>query len=215
MPEIASDLGTYLYMALSTTVVFSLFGGRVGRYVDELVEAATTDSLTGLLNRRAFHDRCHEEIVRARRYRQPLSLLILDLDGLKRINDEYGHQAGDEALRRVAWAIRDGLREADLGARVGGDEFAILAPNTDEAAALVFGERLRRLVSDGNAGAAQRGTTISIGIASVGPWDRQTGELSLMRAADAALYRAKHEGGNRVACGSRVTDGSPVGIPAA
>jgi two-component system chemotaxis family response regulator WspR len=98
---------------------------------------------------------------------------------------------------------------------VGGDEFTILAPNTDEAAATVFGERLRALVREGNAGAAQRGTTVSIGIASVGSWDRDTSELSLMRTADAALYRAKRDGGNRVAGSSQVTDVSPVGMPAA
>jgi diguanylate cyclase (GGDEF)-like protein len=197
--EIGSDLGTYVYIASATTAAFSLFGGFVGRYADQLAELATTDVVTGLLNARAFRQRLHEEMVRATRYLQPLSLLIMDMDDLKRLNDEHGHEAGDKALRRVGTAIRDGLREADLGARIGGDEFGVLAPNTNEAAAVVFGERLRASVAEGNRSALQPGTTVSIGIASFAPTNRATTtEVSLMRAADAALYRAKREGGNRV-----------------
>jgi diguanylate cyclase (GGDEF)-like protein len=197
--EIARDLGTYAYVAVSTTAAFSLFGGLVGHYADQLGQLASTDGLTGLLNARAFRHRFHEEMVRAMRYRQPLSLLVVDLDGLKRVNDKYGHEAGDDALRRVAAAIRNGLREADLGARVGGDEFAVVGPNTNEAAAIVLAERLRALVAQGNANTAQRGTTVSIGIASFVPSDRDvSSELALTRAADAALYRAKRDGGNRV-----------------
>jgi diguanylate cyclase (GGDEF)-like protein len=197
--EIGSDLGTYVYIVSSTTAVFSLFGGFVGRYADRLAQLATTDVVTGLLNARAFRQRLHEEMVRATRYLQPLSLLIMDMDDLKHLNDEYGHEAGDQALRRVGTAIRGGLREADLGARIGGDEFGVLAPNTNEAAAVVFGERLRASVAEGNRSAVQPGTTVSIGIASFAPTNRATTtEISLMRAADAALYRAKRDGGNRV-----------------
>jgi diguanylate cyclase (GGDEF)-like protein len=197
--EVATDLGTYAYVAVSTTVAFSLFGGLVGHYADQLAQLASTDTLTGLLNTRAFRSRFHEEMVRALRYRQPLSILIADLDGLKRVNDEYGHEAGDDALRRVATAIRTGLREADVGARVGGDEFVVVGPNTDESAAIVFAERLRALVAQGNANAIQRGTTVSIGIASFVPSDGDGScEFALMRAADAALYRAKRDGGNSV-----------------
>lgn len=193
--EVATDLGTYAYVAVSTTVAFSLFGGLVGHYADRLAQLASTDPLTGLLNARAFRSRFHEEMVRAMRYRQPLSLLIADLDGLKRVNDEYGHEAGNDALRRVATAIRSGLREADVGARVGGDEFVVVGPNTDESAAIVLAERLRALVARGNA--IQRGTTVSIGIASFVPSDEDgVSELALMRAADAALYQAKRDGGN-------------------
>jgi diguanylate cyclase (GGDEF)-like protein len=195
--EVASDLGTYAYVAVSTTAAFSLFGGFVGHYADQLAQLASTDSLTGLLNARAFRARFHQEVVRAMRYRQPLSLLIADVDGLKRVNDEYGHEAGDEALRRVAAAIRNGLREADLGARVGGDEFAVVGPNTNEPAAIILAERLRALVARGTASTTQRGTTVSIGIASLVPSDRDAStELALMRAADAALYQAKRDGGN-------------------
>jgi diguanylate cyclase (GGDEF)-like protein len=197
--EIASNLGTYVYIASSTTAVFTLFGGLVGRNADQLAQLATTDVVTGLLNARAFRQRLHEEMVRATRYLQPLSLLIMDMDGLKLVNDEYGHEAGDNALRRVGTAIRGGLRGADLGARIGGDEFGILAPNTNAAAAGVFGERLRAAVAEGKGSAVHPGTTVSIGIASFNPTNRETAtDVSLMREADAALYRAKRAGGNRV-----------------
>ena len=123
----------------------------------------------------------------------------MDMDGLKLVNDEYGHEAGDNALRRVGTAIRGGLRGPDLGARIGGDEFGVLAPNTNVAAAVVFGERLRAAVAEGKESAVHPGTTVSIGIASFDPTNRETAtEVSLMREADAALYRAKRAGGNRV-----------------
>jgi diguanylate cyclase (GGDEF)-like protein len=139
----------------------------------------------------------HQEMVRATRYRQPLSVLVVDLDGLKRINDEHGHEAGNQALRSVAAAIRGRLREADLGGRLGGDEFAVLAPNTDRDSALVFGERLRALVAEQSSD-ARLATTVSVGIASLGKSGQEPDtELSIMRAADAALYRAKRAGGNR------------------
>jgi diguanylate cyclase (GGDEF)-like protein len=198
--EIGADLGTFIYVAGSTTAAFSLFGSLAGRYADRLAQLASTDALTDLLNARAFHRRLHEEIVRATRYRQPLSLMLLDLDDLKRVNDARGHEAGDKALLSVAAAIRSGLREADLGARLGGDEFGLLAPNTNQPAALVLGERLRALVAGGDGAASRPDTTVSIGIVSFGASDRETAtERSLLRAADAALYQAKREGGNRVA----------------
>lgn len=195
--EVARNLGTYAYIASSTTVVFSLFGRIVGRYTDQLAALAATDPLTRLLNARAFRHRFHQELARAVRYEQPLSLLLVDLDGLKQINDQHGHEAGDAALGRVAASIRNGLREADVGARIGGDEFTILAPNTDQHAAIVFGERLRALVAE--TPGPRAGRTISVGIASFQPAPHALAtERSLMRAADAALYRAKRAGGDRV-----------------
>jgi len=200
--EIADDLPTYAYIAISTTVVFSAFGALLGRQADRLAQLATTDPLTELFNRRAFRRRFHEEIARAARYHQPLSLLVLDVDGLKNINDDYGHEAGDNTLRLIAAAIRHGLREPDVAARVGGDEFTVLAPNTDQASAVVLGERLRALVTERNAGEMQPRATVSIGIATfAASSDETSDELSLMRAADAALYQAKRGGGNRVLCG--------------
>jgi diguanylate cyclase (GGDEF)-like protein len=130
----------------------------------------------------------------------------MDLDGLKHINDQFGHEAGDVALRSVAEAIGSGLREIDLGARIGGDEFAVLAPRTDAKAAVVLAERLRALVAKAGNDRGGRRTTISIGIASVPPSTAAPPTVaSLMAAADAALYEAKRAGGNRVsAAGARV-----------
>jgi diguanylate cyclase (GGDEF)-like protein len=113
------------------------------------------------------------------------------------VNDEYGHQAGDDALQRVAAAISKGLREADVGARVGGDEFAVIGPNSAKPAAVVLAERLRALVAQDEGGLTAARITVSIGIACFVPWDGgASSELELMRAADVALYQAKRAGGN-------------------
>jgi diguanylate cyclase (GGDEF)-like protein len=198
--EIRHDRETYVYTAASTSVAFALFGGILGRYADRLARLATTDPLTDLSNARVFYERLRQELGRVERYRDAMSLLILDLDSLKRINDHYGHQAGDAALRSVADAIRNGLREIDLGARLGGDEFAVLAPRTNRESALVLGERLCALVRTAGGAASGRGATVSIGIASLAPsrGERPTPD-ALMAAADEALYRAKRAGGDRVA----------------
>ena len=194
--EIESDRETYLYTATSTAVAFALFGGVVGHYADRLAQLATTDPLTGLLNPRAFHERLRHELGRAARYQEPLSFLIVDVDGLKRVNDQYGHAAGDAVLQTVAAVIRSGLRQIDLGARLGGDEFGVLAPRTNVAAATVLAERLSALLAERRG--SGEGTSISIGIASKVPSNGERPAMSsLMAAADEALYQAKRAGGNR------------------
>jgi diguanylate cyclase (GGDEF)-like protein len=199
--EIESDLETYVYATASTASVFAAFGGVLGYLADNLVHLATTDPLTGLFNARVFYERLRQELSRAARYRDPLSVLVLDLDGLKRINDQYGHQAGDTALRKVAAAIRTGLREIDLGSRLGGDEFGVITPHTTENAATGLAERLRaRLVT--TLTGRRHDASVSIGIASLVPsTDASPTPRSVMSAADEALYRAKRDGGNRVAHG--------------
>ena len=124
--EMRTDRETYIYTATSTTVAFALFGGVLGHYADRLAKLATTDPLTGLFNPRAFHERLRHALIRAARYQVPLSFLIMDLDGLKRVNDQYGHAVGDAALRSVAAAIHSELREIDFCARLGGDEFGVV-----------------------------------------------------------------------------------------
>ena len=195
--EIEAERETYIYSAASTTLAFALFGGVLGHNVDGLAQLAATDPLTGLFNPRAFHERLRQELRRAARYQEPLSFLIMDLDGLKRVNDLYGHAAGDAALRSVATAIRSELREIDFGARLGGDEFGVVAPRTNEESAVVLAERLRARVASGGGGA-----TVSIGIASLVPSsDEGPTSASLMAAADESLYLAKREGGDRVGRG--------------
>jgi diguanylate cyclase (GGDEF)-like protein len=199
--EIETDLETYVYAATATAFAFATFGGVLGNLADKLDHLATTDPLTALFNARVFYDRLRQELSRATRYREPVSVLVLDLDGLKHINDHYGHQGGDAALRAVAAAIRSGLRDIDLGARLGGDEFGVVAPRTTEEAATVLAERLRVRVATSLTGGRGLNAAVSIGIASLVPSSDDPSTIrSLMAAADEAMYRAKRDGGNRVGC---------------
>lgn len=178
-------------------ILFAAFGYILGRQADALSELSETDPLTRLLNARGFAARLQAEIQRSRRYREPLSLLFLDLDGLKTINDEHGHRAGSQALREVAAVIRAELRETDTGARWGGDEFTVIAPNTNKDAATLFAERIRGGIA-GRVG--DWPMTASIGIATL---DWEATEMvpdaqALLRDADAAMYEAKRRGKNKV-----------------
>jgi diguanylate cyclase (GGDEF)-like protein len=172
----------------------------LGRQADELTELSRTDALTGLFNSRGFAERLRSEIARSRRYRQPFALLFLDLDNLKGINDRYGHRAGSAALRHVAGAIRAELREVDLGARWGGDEFTILAPNTRRDAALALAERIRNRIADQEGLPHPWRLTASIGVATVDAGDSVlvTDSDTLIRNADSAMYEAKKRGKNTV-----------------
>ena len=195
--ELGADRPGFIYVATTTALAFALFGYVLGRQADQLTELSETDSLTGLWNARGLFRRLDTELARSRRYREPFALLLLDLDGLKNINDRYGHDAGDEALRGLAEAIRSELREADVPARWGGDEFALLAPNTSSVAAIALAERIRSLIPQRS---VQYPLTGSVGVAAIDP--AAGGEFVdaavLMRTADAAMYEAKRRGRNRV-----------------
>jgi diguanylate cyclase (GGDEF)-like protein len=156
--------------------------------------AAITDSLTGLLNRRGFDERLHEEIARAQRTGRPLSIVLIDCDDLKRINDERGHEHGDAALQGMSRMLRESKRLSDIAGRLGGDEFGLILPDSDAASATVVAERLRATI---HALADEGMPTASFGIATF-PEDGVT-NAALMRTADRALYRAKHEGKDRLA----------------
>jgi diguanylate cyclase (GGDEF)-like protein len=133
------------------------------------------------------------------RYGTPVSLLLVDIDGLKQLNDTDGHAAGDRVIRRVAAAITEGLRESDFGARWGGDEFAIAAPNTAASAARSYGERLVADVAQQRVDHHHRSSSVSVGIATFDPAGETVANLdALVRTADDALYRAKAGGRNRV-----------------
>lgn len=155
-----------------------------------------SDGLTGLLNRRAFDQKLAEEWERARRYDQPLSLLMMDVDRFKAFNDSFGHLAGDETLQSVARALQDKARNTDAVARYGGEEFVAILPNTDSRGAQIMAERFRQVIE--TTAWPHRAVTISIGVASL-----QTATANcdqLVDSADQALYRAKAHGRNRVEC---------------
>jgi len=160
---------------------------------------AQTDGLTGLPNFRSFHARLEEEVARAHRYGHPLACAMVDLDGLKEINDRLGHAAGNRAIMALADAVREELRDTDFAARYGGDEFVVLLPQTSESHGALFAERLRRRLIEVSqeAGLPVRG---SIGVAAVAADELDSPEAAedLLRRADEALYRAKRSGRDRV-----------------
>lgn len=168
------------------------------RYHEEVYQLATHDALTDLCNRRHFTELMEKEIARAQRHGRPLILCILDLDLFKPINDRYGHIAGDAVLRQFSEILRAYVRADDIAARIGGEEFAVLLPETAQEQAVQFAERLREAVAshEFRPGGEPQQITVSIGVADMAP-QRDT-RSALMRAADAALYRAKDSGRNRV-----------------
>jgi diguanylate cyclase (GGDEF)-like protein/PAS domain S-box-containing protein len=154
---------------------------------------ASLDALTGLKNRRAFEERLHEEISRARRSKETFALLLLDIDHFKNFNDSFGHPRGDDVLKSVARVLSRSVRDADFISRYGGEEFAIILPDSDRDGAKLMGERLREAIEE-NAWDV-RPITVSVGAAA---WvDGATSE-SLIDQADRALYRSKQAGRNIV-----------------
>jgi diguanylate cyclase (GGDEF)-like protein len=184
---------TYVYVFAATALVFLTVGYILGRKVDTFRRLSTIDPLTDLSNRRALESRLVDEWRRSKRYGSPLSILLIDIDGLKRINDERGHAAGDRVLREAAEAISASLRGVDCGARWGGDEFAVVAPNTAIEAAHALAQRLLEQMTQRIG--ADHGVPASIGVATFDPAKNASVTTdSMMREADIALYRAKSRG---------------------
>jgi diguanylate cyclase (GGDEF)-like protein len=175
-----------------------------------LEELSRTDPLTALRNRRAFDTELASRFEHARRYARPLTLAMIDVDHFKRINDTYGHPAGDAVLRCVADILRKCSRQSDFVARYGGEEFAILLPETALFESLQFAEKIRAEVATASMGEGMpERVTISVGLAST-PHTLFATAAELVAAADEALYRAKEKGRNRVECERRaVTKRAP------
>jgi diguanylate cyclase (GGDEF)-like protein len=164
------------------------------RYSRAEVEA-TTDGLTGLYNHRYLHERLEEELERARRRGEKVSLLFFDCDEFKRYNDAYGHKAGDAALGRIARITEACSRRIDLAARYGGEEFVLVLVDTDGAGALVVAERIRADIEASNS-LGGRPLTVSIGVTTCP--DDAAAKDELLDKADWAMYAAKRAGRNRV-----------------
>lgn len=184
-------------------------GGRMLVYTDvtdivrqaqELERLATTDGMTGIYNRRHFLTLADHEWNRARRYDRPVSFLMIDIDYFKSVNDNFGHQVGDLMITHLANLARESKRDCDVLARIGGEEFALLLPETDLAQAQIVAERLRCEVAANPLAAASGSipTTVSIGVAAATASMKDISDL--MKAADNALYEAKRAGRNRVIC---------------
>jgi len=169
------------------------------RLLQEAEKLATTDPLTGLSNRRHFESVAERDLRLAIRHHQPLSIMIVDIDRFKTVNDTYGHGTGDKVLAGVANTCRGCLRITDMNVRLGGEEFAFLCPNTDGQGAWVLAERIRRSISEltFDAEASRLNVTVSIGISEINN-DGDT-LVDMTRRADQALYQAKNQGRNRTA----------------
>jgi two-component system cell cycle response regulator len=176
------------------------YADRLRDNVQQSIEMAITDGLTGLYNRRYMETHLGSLVEQAASRGKPLTILVLDIDYFKAINDTHGHDAGDDVLREFATRIRKSIRGIDLACRLGGEEFVIVMPETDMAVAAIVAERLRRRIASEPFGIAQGAkaidVTISIGIATLDTADDNAS--TILKRADQALYRAKRDGRNRV-----------------
>jgi diguanylate cyclase (GGDEF)-like protein len=186
-------------------VVIAMIRDRLIGLIENLTDAARSDPLTGLLNRRGFEEAFDMEIERARRADRSLSIVVGDIDSFKLVNDRLGHGAGDDVLHHIGETIRGTKRSWDSAARIGGDEFAVLAPDTDEHGAYVLAERLRLEIEQTLEPSGSGQLTASFGIVSF-PIHGQTAD-ALLTAADQALYAAKRLGRNRAVISSAEVPG--------
>ncbi len=188
-----------LRKALSNSFEKAAMRSKIEEQYNKLRWLALTDELTGLINRRHFMERAAQEIQRARRYQRSLSVLMMDLDRFKLINDRYGHAVGDQVLAATGEVIRKTLRSTDIAGRYGGEELCFLLPDTDTQGAVLLAERIRRALAAHSFSTADGVTfqvTCSIGVTTLG--SDVTDHLSIISQADLAMYQAKAAGRNRV-----------------
>lgn len=185
--------------------VTTLLAADVQNAREGLAHLSNTDDLTGLKNRRAFENEFSIEVKKAIRYKRPFAVMMLDADDLKLANDQYGHGVGDKLIKSLAQVLQDSVRETDILARYGGDEFVVMLPETNDETAIEIAERIREAVentsfsTDGN----RVSSTLSIGIACYPADSEKTEEI--IKIADKALYESKHRGKNTI---TRQTPGS-------
>jgi diguanylate cyclase (GGDEF)-like protein len=195
----ASEVGALGYITDPTDLDLLLARTRTllefKAYLDVCEEAAFTDHLTGLANRRRFERQLEREVSRTLRFGRPFSLLMIDIDNFKNLNDSFGHDAGDDAIRRISKVLCEGTRGIDLAARIGGEEFAVLLVETDQQGGFEVAERLRVAIKSLELPSGEQ-ITASFGVAEC-PADAQTA-TEILKAADVALYEAKRDGRDRV-----------------
>jgi diguanylate cyclase (GGDEF)-like protein len=195
--------GDKIQLGAVTVLRFSFASLLEETYERRMLEAALRDPLTGLYNRRHFEERLHAEVSAARRHGRPLTMMVIDIDHFKQVNDRYGHVAGDEVLKLVARALEHSIRTEDIVARYGGEEFVLLARETTMVGARNVAERLRRLIEAAHCTWEERskstqihiGVTVSVGVAQL---DAEDDARAFFDVADHALYLAKQQGRNRV-----------------
>jgi diguanylate cyclase (GGDEF)-like protein len=194
-------------LAIALLIVFAMALLENVRVTERLLTLSMTDPLTGILNRRYFLSQSAAELSRVRRYGFPLSVLMIDIDHFKSVNDRYGHSVGDQVIRTIAATCRTTLRLPDILARYGGEEFVITMPQTAEPEAFRVAERLRQQIEAAEIERKDENlrVTVSIGIAQ---WIAADGSIEdTIDRADKALYEAKRSGRNRVCVAPRVTAG--------
>jgi diguanylate cyclase (GGDEF)-like protein len=202
--EITPSVWTSAASAAVIIVWFEMFGRvavELALFEHRLRRIATIDTLTGIFNRRACLERGRILVAAAKRFGRPLTVMMIDIDHFKQVNDRHGHKAGDDVLRRFASVVKACLRQVDVFGRLGGEEFAVLMPETTEQGAVVAAERIRKAVekAEFDMGGQSLSITASIGsITGHGPL-----ELALKKA-DEAMYRAKRDGRNRVVMAGKV-----------
>jgi diguanylate cyclase (GGDEF)-like protein len=176
-----------------------LIGASVGniKLFEKTQRQATTDGLTGLANHRTFYEILERELWRSRRYGGQISVIMVDVDNLKKINDTYGHRVGDKAIRQVSQKIKQCIRQIDTAARYGGDEFAVILPNTSLTEAVVVAERMVEAVAGSTLMAEEQEIPLSISV-GLGQYDCHTRPEDITSRSDQALYTAKQAGKNTV-----------------
>ena len=193
-------VGDTFFVGPNVKVRLSMMEESEERLARQLYESSMRDALTGVFNRRYYLQRLASEIAFAVRHKTPLSVVMLDLDHFKNVNDSHGHPAGDRLLARVAEAVSASLRSEDVLARVGGEEFAVLLRNTDHREALIVAERVRAAVAGASTTVGERvvSTTVSAGVASASDLTGPASHEGLLALADERLYKAKAAGRNAV-----------------
>lgn len=188
----------YSYMIVTTSIVFSVLGYLIGKREQMITDLALTDELTALYNKRYFKNRLEQEFTRHKRNTSPFSVILIDLDFFKRVNDQYGHPAGDQVLKDIASTIMANCRTNEIAARVGGEEISIIACDCDLDAAVLLAERIRVAIeySTINWQSKRIKITASFGVATAST--ASTNAWSVYQEADKALYHAKKTGRNKV-----------------